>query len=149
MKGIPIVFALLLIACLASVYAAQEMTRANEARIAEAATDARAFEAIRAQAEATRAEAEKERPVYEAIGHLIASSADLNAYYATRGDARAREAWQWLVGLALCAGIVWYALRAERQRRLPQLDAEAVRALAQMLVEATAQDADLKPGEEL
>jgi uncharacterized protein HemX len=81
-------------------------TQSNTARIEQARAEQLNAIALQEQAAAQRAEAERERALYDAAGYAITTQSDLVDYYARRGDVRANNVWQWLVGIAVVLFIV-------------------------------------------
>jgi len=119
-NGVIGVLALILFACIGGAYwltsEVARVTNANTVRVVEAQAQQAQAWAREAEAAAQRAQAEKERELYAAAGYAIETQADLVDYYARRGDARIREGWQWLVGLAVVCFIVWLALRGQKNQ---------------------------------
>lgn len=116
-KGNAVVLVLLIVvlACGGMALWASEQialaTQSNTARIEQARAEQLNAIALQEQAAARRAEAEKERALYDAAGYAIETQADLTRYYAQRGDVRANTAWQWIVGL----GVVVWIVRMAKQ----------------------------------
>lgn len=103
-----------------------QVTNANAVRVAEAqAREAQAI-AIAEAARVEQARAAGERAILEAAAGAVETNTELVEYYAKRGDARAREVWQWIVAGVVCAVVVALA----SGRRLASLVRDALEAAA-------------------
>jgi uncharacterized protein HemX len=109
-NGVVLVLLIVVLACGGmALWTTQQMaltTQSNTARIEQARAEQLNAIALQEQAAARRAEAEKEQALYDAAGYAITTQSDLVDYYARRGDVRANNVWQWLVGIAVVLFIV-------------------------------------------
>ena len=126
----------ILVLCVVSYGALQahftDLAGANTVRVAEA--NARTADALAREREAAarEQEAQNAQALYDAAGYAIVTQADLVDYYARRGDARAREIWEWIAGIATVVFLVLYpnwtthgsAKAAPQNTPAPQWDKE-------------------------
>ena len=111
MKGNAVILALLVIvlACGGLGLWVDDTMKSNLARTEEARAMQMEYLARQEEAAARRAEAVKEKELYDAAGYAVETQADLVRWYAQRGDERAQSAVEWIVAFAVCGFVVWLA----------------------------------------